>query len=1211
MKKTQPAVGVFPRREPGSLRHRPWRRFLKGPDATLLEGLYVPALEEAIRYDRCCAYFSSSVLAAAARGFGKLIERLEGLADTAPRPAVRLVVNEELSAEDVRALTETGDVAALEQVLKRRFKSATDALEKNRLAMLGWLVKKGLLEVRVGVMRRGQGIVHAKFGIATDDAGEAVVFSGSGNESAQGLMANYERLEVSTSWEDPTRHAEYTTEFETLWNDTHTDVHTLPLPEALRLKLVKLAPSEPPVLEPSSAVERQRVAMLWRFIVEAPFLPNGGPACDSTSPVSPWPHQRRVADEVAGAWPEGRLLCDEVGMGKTIEAVLVLRRLLAGRGVRRALLLVPANLLGQWQAELREKGGLVVPRLEGTGLLVWPDDRSERVDGLLDALQRDVLLMSRETARTEENAGHLLAADPWDLVILDEAHAARRKRQVEGEFNVGTLLLGLLRELQLAGKTRGILLMSATPMQTHPWEPWDLLGVLGVGGRWVADFACVRDYYGAIAALKRGSCNLELARRAAVMVASDSGFPPVGESLGPNQDVENIAKAIAFARPSKRDQVAEGLRMGSPLARSMHRNTRSTLRRYYEQGLLDAPPPRRLVEDLDFDFEDSLERHVYDSIKSYIDKRFEELEKEKPGKGFVMTVYRRRASSSPLALRRSLQRRKAGLERVIRRQAVDVALGREDEPEAVEIEDLPDQEGPGRVSSALPQDPEIARRELEQIAHLLEDLDSLGNTDTKRDAFFGVLRRISDDGRPVLVFTQYVDTLEYLRDALVDHYGSALGCYSGTGGQLWDGSTWRSVAKTDITEALNKGTLRVLLCTDAASEGLNLQAAGALINFDLPWNPSRVEQRIGRIDRIGQAFREVRVVNLFLKDSIDENVYQVLRQRCGLFEHFVGAMQPVLARARRMLEGGEPFDAGALKSMATSIDDDPLHAETYLESPAGEVSEVRPSVSAEDVERALKRLLPDFGVRVKWGRQSGQVEVSVPRGLKFTMATTSAGLERDPEAVPLSLVEQRFRAIAEHLEHAGEQMPLVLGSSQTGAFRSVVAYWVEGDQATPVDSFGVLETLVDGWQGAPPGAATVLNLTRRAHGEAEALVKARVARAEKWESRALERQREAACIRLQRELGRYLVCSGGWTKNLNKVLFELVSRETLGAKRLRRCLENIGDYPIWDEETLHELHLFERSLDDNQREARLLGKELDAALDDPRWRARVLKPAQV
>lgn len=434
-----------------NLRRHRWPRFLRGPDPALLEQLYVPALREAVRYDRCCSYFSSSVLAAAARGFAGLIERLIALGDKAPRPAVRLVVNEELAAEDVRAMVESGDTSALEEALQKRFKTPRDVLEKQRLAMLGWLVRAGLLEVRVGVMRFGEGVVHAKFGIMTDARGDAVVFSGSGNESAAGLQANYERLEISGSWNDRERYEEYRRELEELWTDTHPDVHTVSLPEALRLRLIRFAPPEPPTVEPSNALARQRAAMLWQFITEAPYLPGeaSAAACDATALVDLWPHQRRVVEEVCAAWPEGRLLCDEVGMGKTIEAILVLRRLLAGRGVRRALLLVPAGLTRQWQAELREKGGLIVPRLEGVNTLVWPDERTEKVAGIAEALKQDLLLLSRETARTENNRAVLLAAEPWDVVLLDEAHAARRKKQEEGEFNTGTLLLDLLRQLQL------------------------------------------------------------------------------------------------------------------------------------------------------------------------------------------------------------------------------------------------------------------------------------------------------------------------------------------------------------------------------------------------------------------------------------------------------------------------------------------------------------------------------------------------------------------------------------------------------------------------------------------------------------------------------------------------------------------------------------------------------------------------------------------
>jgi ATP-dependent helicase YprA (DUF1998 family) len=288
-----------------------------------------------------------------------------------------------------------------------------------------------------------------------------------------------------------------------------------------------------------------------------------------------------------------------------------------------------------------------------------------------------------------------------------------------------------------------------------------------------------------------------------------------------------------------------------------------------------------------------------------------------------MTIYRRRASSSPFAIERSLERRRDGLLRVVQRKAHDFDLSSQDVPDAVDHDDLAEGEGTGHVSAALPSDPKVARAELAEVEHVLDLLRALHGHDSKRDCFFDVLRHITEDGRPILVFTEYADTLQYLRDTLMDHYGKSLGCYSGDGGQLWDGGDWKSVTKDVITAALREEKLRVLLCTDAASEGLNLQAAGAVINYDLPWNPSKVEQRIGRVDRIGQRCPTVLVVNLFLKNSVDDRVYRVLRVRCGLFERFVGAMQPVLARARRMLLGQDPADLETLTIAAEQVKRDP------------------------------------------------------------------------------------------------------------------------------------------------------------------------------------------------------------------------------------------------------------------------------------------------
>jgi hypothetical protein len=155
----------------------------------------------------------------------------------------------------------------------------------------------------------------------------------------------------------------------------------------------------------------------------------------------------------------------------------------------------------------------------------------------------------------------------------------------------------------------------------------------------------------------------------------------------------------------------------------------------------------------------------------------------------------------------------------------------------------------------------------------------------------------------VLIFTQYTDTMDYLRERLLPVYGSQVACYSGRGGERWDGSLWKEVTKEEIKIAFKKGEkVKILLCTEAASEGLNLQTCGVLINYDMPWNPMRVEQRIGRIDRIGQVHPEVWIKNYFYEDTVEATVYQRLEDRIDWFQEVVGELQPILSRIGEVIQ---------------------------------------------------------------------------------------------------------------------------------------------------------------------------------------------------------------------------------------------------------------------------------------------------------------------
>jgi SNF2 family DNA or RNA helicase len=175
-------------------------------------------------------------------------------------------------------------------------------------------------------------------------------------------------------------------------------------------------------------------------------------------------------------------------------------------------------------------------------------------------------------------------------------------------------------------------------------------------------------------------------------------------------------------------------------------------------------------------------------------------------------------------------------------------------------------------------DNELAGRVYAEASHCSPRAFTVRTNQISRDSKFEVfeerLRDLVESGRRVIVFTQYLDTLDFIRGRLEHRFGDQIGCYSGRGGEVWDpiAKSWKAVEKAEIKARSKRDhatPVRILLGTDAASEGLNLQQFSALINYDLPWNPMRVEQRIGRIDRIGQQEERVLIVNLYVRHTIE------------------------------------------------------------------------------------------------------------------------------------------------------------------------------------------------------------------------------------------------------------------------------------------------------------------------------------------------------
>ncbi len=332
------------------------------------------------------------------------------------------------------------------------------------------------------------------------------------------------------------------------------------------------------------------------------------------------------------------------------------------------------------------------------------------------------------------------------------------------------------------------------------------------------------------------------------------------------------------------------LTVNTPLKDLMFRHTRDTLRQYYQRGLLKRDIPRREVQDNAIALEPSREIPLYIAVSDYV-RHFYRLAQKQNRKalGFLMTLYRKRLTSSFYAIRESLQRR---LETLLTQQGSSIT--EDDLADLAEADDLVIE---GLESYLEPVDP----KEIHYLEDLLRQFENTGE-DTKLSHFITTLRLELVDRESAIVFTQYTDTMDYLRFELRQLYGSQIACYSGRGGEVYQDGSWCIVPKENIKRRFRDGEIKVLLCTESASEGLNLQTCGVLFNYDLPWNPMRVEQRIGRIDRIGQLHSTVTIHNFYYDGTVEAKVYRKLRDRIDAFTTVVGNLQPILAQVPTFIE---------------------------------------------------------------------------------------------------------------------------------------------------------------------------------------------------------------------------------------------------------------------------------------------------------------------
>jgi superfamily II DNA or RNA helicase len=543
------------------------------------------------------------------------------------------------------------------------------------------------------------------------------------------------------------------------------------------------------------------------------------------------PHQVEAAAFALDSLARGGcLLADEVGLGKTIEAAIVLSQLLA-EGKERILILTPATLRAQWQAELREKFNV-------DALVV--DGRSPKGAGnVFDRPFPIIASLPFAAARPEA-----LAALSWDVVVIDEAHRLRNAHRPGHKTG-----RALLKALQ--GRPK--LLLTATPLQNALQELFGLLSFLDV------------------------------------------------ELLGPEHAFKSrYAPGTDGALPG-----AAATELKERLAYSVHRTLRRQVREYVR-----FTNRRSVVED----FAPTLEEQtLYQKVSDYL--RRTDTHAIEPGQRPLLTlVYRKLLASSTYAIAPTLR---ALAETLRKRRAASSEAGLDAEDLAAFQEEAEAWEGAeGRAGGVPRASAEAEALELEGYAALAERI----LVNAKGEALQRALKRLftvaKAQGWPekAVVFTESRRTQAYLHALL-----SAQGFEGRI--SLLNGDAGTPEQRQALVEEFRSRT-QVLISTEAGAEGLNLQFCNLVVNYDLPWNPQRIEQRIGRCHRYGQE-RDVLVLNfLNRKNAADARLYELLEAKLSLFDGVFGASDEVLGA----LESGLDFERRVLDIYQSCRTDEAIQA---------------------------------------------------------------------------------------------------------------------------------------------------------------------------------------------------------------------------------------------------------------------------------------------
>lgn len=847
-------------------------------------------LEGAVGYDRIAGYFRSSLFEVA----GEALSKVAG--------PIRIICNSDIDPQDMAT------AAAAQAALRRSWcagepETAPPQALPRYQALYNALVSKRI-EVRV-LPDAAFGLIHGKAGVVRKADGSATAFLGSVNESASAWKVNYELL-----WEDSSAETVVWVqeEFDALWNDPRAvDLSVCPFIPGDLQRIIKRRVIEPAELDKQDADTAAAAAA-----VETPVY---------RREQGLWPHQKYFASLALERHRLGGarlVLADQVGLGKTVQlAMAAMLMALDEPDGGPILVLAPKPLLEQWQDELMELLQLPSARWNGRA---WVDENDVEHPGdgarsLSQCPRRIGLISQGLVVRGNSEVVRQLLSLKYTCVIVDEAHRARRRNvpkvdagddEIDERAEPGRLMDFLH---QLGPRTKSMLLATATPVQLHPVEAWDLLRILSQGNDgvlggwthsspWFKPSRCLKVATGELIVPTDATAGWQyvsdpmpsrLESPEAARLRNSLDAPDNKWQFRP-EDLDRLPVVL------RRVQLENGLLPGygdkfNPLLRCIVRRTRAYLEQQINSATGEYYLPRVAVK-----LFGEADQHAL-TLNGYLSEAYQEaehfcqmLQQRVRGAGFFKTLLLRRLGSSMEAGRRTVVK----------------LLGQDYESVEEEEDDTEEEEpaGPGRPPTALSDLKNFTVDELGSLQRCLDLLREGGNRDPKLEALIGYLLGTRPDARQrwldlgCVLFSQYYDTVKWVGDELAgrpEFAGMDIGLYAGSNRSgFWRNRRFQRCEREMLKKRVRSGELKLILGTDAASEGLNLQKLGTLINIDLPWNPTRLEQRKGRIQRIGQARSEVWIANLRYRDSVEDRVHNVLANRLEAIHDLFGQIPDTL-----------------------------------------------------------------------------------------------------------------------------------------------------------------------------------------------------------------------------------------------------------------------------------------------------------------------------